>query len=103
LAGDPLRWSLDDGAVGGYGGDEAVRERDLLGKPAAAEDAASLPAALCPAGVVRMDRLTISRYISSRPVLLWMHELDALKTGYAAAPMVLDCPPCSRFTPGEAA
>src|SRR6202012_2922187 len=84
LAGDPLRWYLDDGAMRWFGGGEKVREVDLVGKRNVAERPANLPAAFRPAGVVRMDRLTISRYISSRPVLLWMHELDALKTGYGA-------------------
>ncbi|MBN9623076.1 MAG: hypothetical protein J0H06_09000, partial [Actinobacteria bacterium] len=101
LAGDPLRWYLDDGAMRWFGGGERVREVDLVGKPRSAERPANLPRAFRPAGVVRMDRLTISRYISSRPVLLWMHELDALKTGYGADTVVLDGPPASRLTLGE--
>jgi hypothetical protein len=78
-----------------------VREVDLVGKPTAAERAAKLPPEFRPAGVVRMDRLTIARYISSRPVHLWMHQLDALKTGYAADTVVLDGPSASRTTLGE--
>jgi 4-amino-4-deoxy-L-arabinose transferase-like glycosyltransferase len=103
LAGDPLRWYLEDGAMRWYGGDEAVREVDVVGKPTVAERPANLPREFRPAGVVRMDRLTIARYISSRPVLLWMHELDALKTGYGADTIVLDGPPASRATLGERA
>jgi mannosyltransferase len=101
LAGDPLRWYLKDGAMRWYGGGERVREVDLVGKRIVAEHPANLPAAFRPAGVVRMDRLTISRYISSRPVLLWMNELDALNTGYAADTIVLDGPPASRLALGE--
>lgn len=101
LAGDPLRWYLDDGAMRWYGGGERVREVDVVGKPVDAGRPANLPAAFRPAGVVRMSRLTISRYISSRPVLLWMHELDAMKTGYGADTIVLDGPPSSRLTLGE--
>ena len=60
-----------------------------------------MPPEFRPAGVVRLNRLTIARYISSRPVLLWMHELDALKTGYGVDTIVLDGPPASRLTLGE--
>jgi 4-amino-4-deoxy-L-arabinose transferase-like glycosyltransferase len=103
LAGDPLRWYLEDGALRWYGGGEAVREVDVVGKRTVAARPANLPPAFRPAGVVRMDRLTIARYISPRPVLLWMHELDSLKTGYGADTIVLDGPPAARPTLGERA
>jgi mannosyltransferase len=101
LAGDPLRWYLDDGALRWYGGGEAVREVDLVGKRIVAVDAANLPSEFRPAGVVRMDRLTIARYVSSHPVHLWKHQLDALKTGYGTDTIVLDGPPAARATLGE--
>jgi mannosyltransferase len=101
LAGDPLRWYLADGAMRWYGGSEAVREVDVVGKRTVAERPANLPPEFHSAGVVRMDRLTIARYISSRPVLLSMHQLDALKTGYGADTIVLDGPPASRARLGE--
>src|ERR1700744_1236241 len=50
LAGDPLRWYLDDGALRWYGGREAVREVDLVGKRNVGERPADLPASLHPAG-----------------------------------------------------
>jgi hypothetical protein len=101
LAGDPLRWYLEDGAMRWYGGGERVREVDLVGKRTVAEHPANLPPEFRPAGVVRMDRLTIARYVSPRPVLLQMPELDALKTGYGADTIVLDGPPTARLTLGE--
>ncbi len=101
LAGDPLRWYLADGAMRWYGGAEAVREVDLVGKRTVAEYPANLPAEFRLAGVARMDRLTIARYVSPNPVLLWMHELDALKTGYGATEVVLDGPPAARLRLGE--
>jgi len=103
LAGDPLRWYLGDGAMRWYGGGEAVREVDLVGKRNVAEHAANLPPEFRLAGVERMQRLTIARYVSSTPVLLWMHELNALQTGYATNTIVLDGPPASRPTLGERA
>jgi hypothetical protein len=48
-----------------------------------------------------MDRLTIARYLSPRPVMLWKHELDALRTGFGVDTIVLDGPPASRLTLGE--
>jgi mannosyltransferase len=101
LAGDPLRWYLGDGAMRWFGGGEKVREVDLVGKRVVAERAANLPPVFRPAGIVRMDRLTIARYVSPRPVLLWKRQLDAMRTGYATDTIVLDGPPASRTTLGE--
>ncbi len=50
LAGDPLRWYLDDGAMRWFGGGEAVREVDLVGKRNVAERPANLPADVPPGG-----------------------------------------------------
>jgi mannosyltransferase len=101
LAGVPLRWYLDDGAMHWYGGAEKVREVDLVGKRVVAEQRANLPAVFRPAGVVRMGRLTIVRYVSPRSVMLRLNELATLKTGYAATNVVLDGPPASRTYLGE--
>lgn len=101
LGGDPLRWYLADGAMRWFGGAERVREVDLVGKRIVAEGRANLPPVFRPAGVVRLNRLTISRYVAPRPVLLWKHELDALRTGYGIDTIVLDGPPASRLTLGE--
>ncbi len=101
LAGDPLRWYLDDGALHWFGGAEKVREVDLLGKRLVAERPATLPPVFHPAGVVRMGRLTIVRYVSPRPVMLPLHELLSQRTGYAANNVVLDGPPASRTHLGE--
>jgi hypothetical protein len=84
-----------------YGGGERVREVDLIGKRVVAADAANLPPIFRPVGVTRMDRLSIARYRSPRPVMLWKHELDALRTGYAADTIVLDGPPATRLALGE--
>jgi mannosyltransferase len=101
LAGAPLRGYLGAGALRWVGGGERVREVDLVGKRTVAEHAANLPAVFRPAGVVRMGRLTIARYLAPRPVLLWKQELDALRTGYGNDTIVLDGPPAVRTTLGE--
>ncbi len=50
LAGDPLRWYLDDGAMRWFGGGEAVREVDLVGKRNVAEIAGQPPGCVPPGG-----------------------------------------------------
>jgi hypothetical protein len=101
LAGDPLRWYLEDGALHWYGGGERVREVDVVGKRMVADRRANLPAAFRLSGVERMGRLTIARYVSPRPVMLWLHQLSALTTGYGATNVVLDGPPSTRLRLGE--
>jgi hypothetical protein len=78
-----------------------VREVDLVGKRNVAERPASLPAAFHLAAVLRVSRGTIARYVSAKPIVLGMHELDALQTGYATNTTVLDGPPATRATLGE--
>ncbi|HEY2055742.1 MAG TPA: glycosyltransferase family 39 protein [Solirubrobacterales bacterium] len=101
LAGDPLRWYLEDGAMHWYGGAERIREVDLVGKRVVAEARADLPATFRPVGVVRMGRVTIARYASPRPVMFRIKELASLKTGYGATNVVLDGPPRSRLYLGR--
>jgi mannosyltransferase len=101
LAGDPLRWYLEDGALHWYGGGERVREVDVVGKRQVAEGRANLPAAFRLAGIDRMGRLTIARYVAPRPMMLHLHELATLRTGYGATNVVLDGPPASRLYLGE--
>ena len=48
-----------------------------------------------------MNRLTVTRFVASRPTLLWKHELDALHTGYRTDTIVLDGPPAVRAALGE--
>ncbi|MBS1883151.1 MAG: glycosyltransferase family 39 protein [Actinobacteria bacterium] len=101
LAGDPLRWYLKDDGMHWFGGAERIREVDLVGKKANVELPATLPPAFRPAGVVRMGRITIARYVSAKPVVLRMKQLNAQMTGYAANTVVLDGPPALRLTLGE--
>ncbi len=101
LAGDPLRWYLEDGALHWYGGGERVREVDVVGKRLVAEGRANLPAVFRLVGIDRMGRLTIARYVSPRPMMLHLHELSTLRTGYGATNVVLDGPPASRLYLGE--
>ena len=68
-------------------------EVDIIGKPSAAGRPANLPGAFRPAGVLRKDRLVLSRFVSSRPRTIWIRQLERVPTGYAADAVVLDGPP----------
>ncbi len=101
LAGDPLRWYLDDGALHWFGGSERVSEVDLVGKSSVVDSRAALPAEFRRVGTTHLGRLTIARYVAPRPVLLRLNQLDSLNTGYIADNVVLDGPLASRATLGE--
>jgi hypothetical protein len=90
LAADPVLWYLDGHAVRWYGGHERVREVDVIGKPSAAGRPANLPKPFRPAGVLRKDRLILSRFVSRHPVQLWIRQLERVPTGYGANAVVLD-------------
>jgi mannosyltransferase len=103
LAADPVRWYLGDGALRWFGGGERVSEVDVVTKPTYAARPVRLPPSFHPAGVVRMNRQTLVRYVSSRPTLIWMRELDHVQTGYGAGAVVLDGPPADRARLGRGA
>jgi mannosyltransferase len=92
LAADPVLWYLSGHPLRWYGGPERVREIDVIGKPSAAGRPANLPHSFHSAGVVHKDRLILSRYISSRPMKIWIRQLKRVPTGYGADAVVLDGP-----------
>jgi hypothetical protein len=92
LGAEPVAWYLGDRALRWFGGGERVSEVDVVGKPGAVARPANLPAAFHPAGVERMGRLSVAHYVSSRPTLTWMRELDHVKTGFGSQGVVLDGP-----------
>lgn len=96
LAGDSIRWYLDDGALRMYGGAERVGEVDVFSKPVSAGEPANLPRSFRLVQTVRLDRLTLSRYVSSHPMRLRFRTLDALPTGFGVNAVVIDAPPAAR-------
>jgi len=103
LAADPVRWYLRDHALRMYGGQERVSEVDVVSKPLVAEPAANLPPSFRPVQRFRLDRLTLTRYVSKRPVQIPFHILSAVPTGFGSAAVVIDGPPASRAGLGAAA
>ncbi len=100
LAADPVRWYLHDGSVRMYGGRQPVAEVDVVSKPLVAGRPINLPPSFHKAGRVRLNRLTLTRYLSPHPMPLWFHTLHALPTGFGAVGVLLDGP---RAKPSHAA
>jgi mannosyltransferase len=100
LAADPVRFYLHDRALRMYGGREWIREIDVLRKPLATGLPVNLPPSFHQIGRVRADRLTLNRYLSRKPVLIWFHTLRDLPTGFGDDAVLLDGP--RSRPPGEA-
>jgi 4-amino-4-deoxy-L-arabinose transferase-like glycosyltransferase len=92
LAADPVRWYLEDGAVRWYGGPERIGEVDVVSKPLVAGRPVSLPSSFRRVGRVRLDRLTLTRYVSRQPMRIWFHTLREIPTGFGSPGVVLDGP-----------
>jgi hypothetical protein len=92
LAADPVRWYLHDHSLRWYGGPERVTEVAIVSKPLVAGRPINLPASFHPVRRVRLNRLTLTRYVSRHPIKLWFHTLRALPTGFGADGVLLDGP-----------
>ncbi|HET8564870.1 MAG TPA: glycosyltransferase family 39 protein [Solirubrobacterales bacterium] len=109
LAADPIRWYLPGQVPRMYGGRERVREVDLVVKPHAARRPVNLPPSFRRVQRLRLDRLTLLRYLSRRPVRIDFPQLKALHTGFGEDAVVLNGPagwhvgPAVRTRSGESA
>ncbi|HEV7769197.1 MAG TPA: glycosyltransferase family 39 protein [Solirubrobacterales bacterium] len=103
LAADPVLFYLPDGALRMYGGQERVEEVDVLSKPLVAAKPVNLPPSFHPVERVRLDRLTLTRYVSRRPLQIWFHTLHDLPTGFGEDAVVIDAPPSGRAALGAQA
>jgi 4-amino-4-deoxy-L-arabinose transferase-like glycosyltransferase len=92
LAAEPERWYLHDRSLRMWGGVERLREVDLVGKHRRATAPVNLPPSFRPVQRVRLQRLTLTRYVSKHPVKVHFHTLAALPTGFGAVGVVLDGP-----------
>jgi mannosyltransferase len=90
LAADPILWYLGEEGSRMYGGGARIGEVDVLSKPVIAERPVNLPPSFRSVQRLRLDRLTLTRYVSKHPVKIRFHTLDALPTGFGSAGVVLD-------------
>jgi mannosyltransferase len=92
LAADPIRWYLPGEAPRMYGGQEWVREVDIFSKPVVAATPANLPGSFHEVQRLRLDRLTLTRYVSRKPMELSFPQLETLPTGFGSNGVVLNGP-----------
>ncbi len=90
LAADSIQWYLGDRGSRMYGGPARIAEVDVLSKPVIAERPVNLPPSFRSVQRLRLDRLTLTRYVSKRPVKIWFHTLDSVPTGFGSVGVVLD-------------
>jgi mannosyltransferase len=90
LAADPVMFYLADGSQRLYSGRQAVREVDLVSKPAVAALPVPLPRDFHPVERIRLQRLTLVRYVSKRLRPIWFHTLRDLPTGFGRNAVVID-------------
>jgi mannosyltransferase len=92
LAADPVRWYLGGQVPRMYGGQERVREVDVVSKPLAADKVVNLPPSFREVQRFRLDRLTLTRYVSRQPMELSFPHLQRLPTGFGSNAVVLNGP-----------
>ncbi|HET9676577.1 MAG TPA: hypothetical protein VFP21_03625, partial [Solirubrobacterales bacterium] len=92
LAADPIRWYLPGQVPRMYGGQERVREVDIVVKPVAARRPVNLPRTFRRVQRVRADRLTLLRYVARKPMRLTFPQLKSLHTGFGSNAIVLNGP-----------
>jgi mannosyltransferase len=99
LAADPIRWYLPGQVPRMYGGRERVREVDVVSKPVAAHRPVSLSPSFREVERLRLDRLTLTRYVSKKPMELSFPQLATLHTGFGVNAVVLNGPAGWRVGP----
>lgn len=92
LAADPVRWYLGGQAPRMYGGSERVAEVDIVSKPHGVARTVNLPPSFREVQRLRLDRLTLTRYVSKKPMELRYPQLKRLPTGFGANAIVLNGP-----------
>ncbi|MGN6276836.1 MAG: glycosyltransferase family 39 protein [Solirubrobacterales bacterium] len=92
LAADPVRWYLGGQAPRMYGGSERLSEVDVVSKPHLAARPVNLPPSFREVQRLRLDRLTLTRYVSKKPMELRFPQLKTLPTGFGANAVVLNGP-----------
>ena len=90
LAADPIRFYLDDGSRRAYRGVVPVREIDVVSKPVVARKPPGLPPAFHPVARVRLERLTLIRYMSRHIHPVEFHVLRDARTGFGHNTVVVD-------------
>ncbi len=92
LAADPIRWYLPGKVPRMYGGQARVREVDVVSKPLVSGRPATLDRSFREVQRFRLDRLTLTRYVSEKPMEVDFPQLASLHTGFGVNAVVLNGP-----------
>jgi uncharacterized membrane protein len=90
LAADPIRFYLDDGSRRAYRGVIPVREIDVVSKPVVARKPPGLPPGFRPVERLRLERLTLIRYVTPHLRQVPFHVLRDARTGFGSNAVVAD-------------
>jgi 4-amino-4-deoxy-L-arabinose transferase-like glycosyltransferase len=90
LAADPLLFYLGHGAERVWSGKTPVREIDVISKPIVSRRPARLPPAFHPVQRIRLERLTLIRYMARRTRNVPYYLLRNLRTGFGSNGVVAD-------------
>jgi mannosyltransferase len=97
LAADPIQFYLSGGSERVYSGETPVREIDVVSKPVVARKPPGLPPGFRPVQRLRLERLTLTRYMSSHLREVPFHVLRDARTGFGSNAVVADgLPPSAR-------
>jgi mannosyltransferase len=97
LAADPIQFYLSGGSERVYSGETPVREIDVVSKPVVARKPPGLPPGFRPVQRLRLERLTLTRYMSPRLREVPFHVLRDARTGFGSNAVVADgLPPAAR-------
>jgi len=92
LAADPIRFYLHDGSRRVYSGRTPVREIAVTSKPVVAGRPPDLPPGFRPVERLRLDRLTLTRYVSKHMRQVPFYVLRDARTGFGRNALVSDRP-----------
>ncbi len=73
-----------------YGGRQPIREVDVISKPLVLGRPVHLPRVFHPTEQIRLQRLTLTRYVSKHLHPVWFHTLRDLPTGFGRNAVVID-------------
>lgn len=91
LAAGPVVYYLGDHSHRIYSGGTELREVDVISKPAVGPPS-GVPAGYRQVGRFRLDRLTLTRYMSPRAEDLQFYRLDRIRTGFGKGAVVITHP-----------
>jgi mannosyltransferase len=90
LAADPIQFYLRGPSERVYSGEIPVREIDVVSKPVVARKPAGLPPGFHPVERLRLERLTLTRYVSPRLRQVPFYLLRDARTGFGSNAVVAD-------------